>query len=501
MEVLSGSGGSEEGKASWLLTLPPDALLEILFLVPLDTRLRCAELSRGFRDFLKSPEAACLWARIDLSASSGVKQLSPALLNAAFLRAAGQPVTLDLSGHSDSSLTVATLLPILLDRGETVTSFNSLQWDGRSRSPAYFPSDEPAAQRIFQDALSAEDTSALLVCMPHLTTFKACVVQTTPEVALQMLRREHPFASLELQLIAIRGYVRDSTPELYLPLDASMLAAAVTAAPSLKELRLESFDTLNLTVIADGVVASRLTSFKLDHLNSLSRADLPMLTRMLEHGCLETLEVIGERDYGEQYAIFRGSHVDDFCRALAASRTLSRLKLSGMQLSADSYGRAAVVRACVKCESLTHLRFGKDDVFGSRDVLFLLTMPSFLGRIQSLKLTGCGMRLSDIRSLFDAIAAHSTRLRMLAVSCYEAGSHADYSWLLPALAKMTSVEKLDLRLFQANYGRTSTVYKWQLNDLTQQPAAIEAMDFVAQRSGRTVQRGAAQAAAAAAESE
>jgi hypothetical protein len=48
--------------------LPPAALLPVLDGVPVDTRLRCREVCRAWRDALADPAA---WAVVDLSADTG----------------------------------------------------------------------------------------------------------------------------------------------------------------------------------------------------------------------------------------------------------------------------------------------------------------------------------------------------------------------------------------------------------------------------------------------
>ena len=74
--------------------LPFDLAALVFLLLPVDTRLRCREVARGWRDALEDHR---LWEELDLSRASGVKR-SPALLRAASLRAHGHVRTLDLSG-------------------------------------------------------------------------------------------------------------------------------------------------------------------------------------------------------------------------------------------------------------------------------------------------------------------------------------------------------------------------------------------------------------------
>ena len=75
--------------------LPLECALRIFSLLPADQRLRCAEVSRGWRATVAQPS---LWRRLDLSDTSGIVQpLSAALLRAALFRAGGALTTLDMT--------------------------------------------------------------------------------------------------------------------------------------------------------------------------------------------------------------------------------------------------------------------------------------------------------------------------------------------------------------------------------------------------------------------
>jgi hypothetical protein len=85
-----------EQRACAFPQLPQPVELLIFSLVPVDSRLRCAEVARGWRATVAQP---ALWSRVDLSAESGVAQpVSAALLHALVARAAGALTVLDVSG-------------------------------------------------------------------------------------------------------------------------------------------------------------------------------------------------------------------------------------------------------------------------------------------------------------------------------------------------------------------------------------------------------------------
>ena len=69
-----------------LLALPRPLALAIFALLPVDTRLRCSEVSRAWRALLADTS---LWTRLDLCSTSGVR-FSEALFRAAVAKAGGQ---------------------------------------------------------------------------------------------------------------------------------------------------------------------------------------------------------------------------------------------------------------------------------------------------------------------------------------------------------------------------------------------------------------------------
>ncbi len=75
--------------------LPHALLLALFALLPVDQRLRCAEVCRGWRALLSD---VSLWLRLDLSPAGGVARdaATNALLRAAAARAAGGLRALDV---------------------------------------------------------------------------------------------------------------------------------------------------------------------------------------------------------------------------------------------------------------------------------------------------------------------------------------------------------------------------------------------------------------------
>jgi hypothetical protein len=87
--------------------LPHALALAVCALLPVDQRLRCAEVCRGWRALLSD---VGLWLRLDLSPAGGVARASDALLRAAAARAAGGLQALDLTGCRRISLHAVCLV-------------------------------------------------------------------------------------------------------------------------------------------------------------------------------------------------------------------------------------------------------------------------------------------------------------------------------------------------------------------------------------------------------
>jgi hypothetical protein len=98
--------------AAALAPLPLALVLHILSLLPVDARLRCAEVCRSWRAAL---EERSLWIRLDLTASGVSLKREATLLLAAAARAGGQLVALDVCGCE--SVTFDALLAVVTANG------------------------------------------------------------------------------------------------------------------------------------------------------------------------------------------------------------------------------------------------------------------------------------------------------------------------------------------------------------------------------------------------
>jgi hypothetical protein len=247
-------------------SLPLALLLVIFALLPVDQRMRCAEVCRGWRTALLERS---LWTQLDLSEASGglARPASEGLLRAAAARAGGKLHLLDVS--KCEGITHACLLAVLAANAGALRELRT--WRGGA---CYLELD--AAQ-------------ALLRAAPQLRVFDADVECEGVAEAQRMLRNEGAWAPLRLRKLRV---VFDAQTE------AAVLSLAVDLAAydSLLDLSL-IYAPLDTPAALDAIVAvalakrfSALTLFNC----SLSPASAPALARLLGGGALRSLDIVND---------------------------------------------------------------------------------------------------------------------------------------------------------------------------------------------------------------
>lgn len=98
-----------------LLALPRPLALTIISLLPVDTRLRSAEVCRGWRALLWNGKD--LWSELDFA---GVSVFNEALLAAAVAKAGGSLVSLDVSTVSAAQLSAGTLKDVVVSSAHSL---------------------------------------------------------------------------------------------------------------------------------------------------------------------------------------------------------------------------------------------------------------------------------------------------------------------------------------------------------------------------------------------
>jgi hypothetical protein len=151
-----------------LAPLPYALVLAIFSLLPVDQRLRCAEVCRGWRAALSD---VSLWLRLDCRLASGLARFATdGLLRAAAARAAGQLQALDLSDGGE--ITHDASLAVLRANADTLREFSTF-------------SAVPNAGFLPFQAVEAAVRAA-----PLLRVFTADVTCTSVEQARLVLQHE-----------------------------------------------------------------------------------------------------------------------------------------------------------------------------------------------------------------------------------------------------------------------------------------------------------------------
>jgi len=326
-----------------LAPLFPELASLVFALLPVDARLRCREVSRGWRAFLAD---ARHWQVLDLSLSSGVARRSLALLRAASEHARGTLRQLDVSswyympvGVGEEALRNKQLLLLPVLRANAASLLELRAWK---------PVDSEGGN--LTSTVGVED---LLAAAPRLRLLECDAILEGEDARgpLPRLLREPQFAPLRL----LRLYIDANNVQP--PPDVPALAAWAATHASLKRLDFWRVP-LDSQLALDAVV--HLATSQLQYLCmencSLSPASLPGLTRMLESRSLTVLCI-----WNGYAPLIVGAAVPAFCAALRASRLVS-LELCRMclwELQADGL---AVIAACTGHPTLREISFMYNDI-------------------------------------------------------------------------------------------------------------------------------------------
>jgi hypothetical protein len=253
-----------ERESSALAPLPHALALHIFALLPVDARLRCREVCRGWRAVLFERS---LWLRLDLSKASGglARPATDALLRAGSAPAGGQLQWINVA--ECRAVTHEALLAVVTANAGALRKL---------------------CLRLVR-FLELADAESLLRAAPQLRVLDADVACESVVDAQRLLRNEGVFAPLRLRGLEV---VYDTQTE------AAMLslAADLAAHVGLKELHLygapldtpAALDALVAAVLANPF--SRLTLGRC----SLSPASVPALARLLGGGVLRSLWILND---------------------------------------------------------------------------------------------------------------------------------------------------------------------------------------------------------------
>ena len=275
----------------------PQLVLRIFSLLPVDQRLRCAEVSRAWRATVALPE---LWRRVDLSVNSNVQYLTPALLHAVVARAGGALTALDMTDADFGTVALAAALRAASQLVEVCLG-----------DPDLAPPD------------SLQQVTDILTAAPQLRELHT-VVTCGSTHCVHLLERRPPYGPVRLAGLGIMGHYSALPPALILALpDASL-------QPSLSRLSLNhAFLHLPgaLDAIADAVVARGALTHLCFHSCLFPPSPAPALAHALRDGALTELKISADDVQQHQPFPFDLAGAALLGDALRASRALDSLAL------------------------------------------------------------------------------------------------------------------------------------------------------------------------------
>jgi hypothetical protein len=369
-------------------TLPLALALFLFALLPVDQRMRCAEVCRGWRTVLSD---ASLWLRLDLSPAGGVARATDALVRAAAARAAGRLQALDLCGCE--GVTHDAIRALAAENAGALIEL-------RFATPKF---------ELESRLMSVDELEALLQAAPLLRVLEADVACSSAEEARRMLRNEAPFGPLHVRTLGVSG-LEDAAGVVsfaeHAAAHASLSGLQVTDAPLNEPAALDA--------VVDLAVQRRLTYLEL-HQCALSPASAPALARLVGGSALSTLVLNGglARLLDEPAAVLLGN-------ALRANTTLTSISFYHVHLFSDAATVTALLGALTAHPSLQKLDFSFNYSDDGPVPAALAAAGAALGALvaanapalRELDLRYCELGDAELGPLVDALHGN-THLRVL----------------------------------------------------------------------------------------
>ena len=378
--------------ASWFVpsihALPRPLLTAILLLVPVNTRLRCTEVSRAWRALLAD---TAFWERLNFSQVTEA-HFSEALFVAAFAKAGGRLRELDVCGRFEQlRLTHAALV------GAVAANSNKMQ---RLRVCS---SVDVAVPRNTVAELSA--------AAPGLQKLEVNVTCIHTE-ARALLRREPPFGALNIRGLIVVFPLLDGDEHTFL----SCVADLKVHGACLKELYLDFAPMpshAGWDALADAAISLQLTQLTVSN-SPLGPWCVPGLARLLREGSISSLRLDGTFANGP----FVETEIEPvLSSALRANSTLSYLALSCVDVwnpPGKNIVSSLVGHPLLHTITLNH-KVGDD-------AQLRLLAGTSLGRLvaansralRTLDVSDCALGDDGLRPLFAALPSNTNLWRLFA---------------------------------------------------------------------------------------
>jgi hypothetical protein len=410
-----------ERATSALSPLPLSVVLHIFSLLPVDCRLRCSEVCRGWRAVLLERS---LWTRLDVTAASGgvvVREdanfgaLNDGLLRCAAARAGGGLESLHVNRRL---VTHAALLEVAAANAGALRELHA-------------HSDEPYRE------VAVYEAEPLCGAAPLLRTFSTDLYGdiTRMQAVRRALRNEAPFGPLRVRRLNID---LDGVNEAGIVAFAADVAAhASLCGLKLLLARLSTPAALNAVVDAALLRCMRSVTFAVCF---LSPASVPALARLLGGGALAKLLVTGAN-------LVNAPAARVLAAALRANSTLMSLTLDNTGVWSDLDAAAELLGALTGHASLRVLHLGGNRVDAAHQAAAGALLGALVAAnapaLTELDVSFCDLDDDGLRALFEALP-RNTHLRTLVCTRNDISDAFAADVLLPAVRASTSLRELDV---------------------------------------------------------
>ncbi len=401
--------GAANPEACGIAQLPPNCLHLVFLLLPVDTRLRCREVSVAWRDAL---DDVCLWTELHLSPERGVPCWTVPLLQAAVARARGQLRVLDVSGECVDFL-CDELVDVVCANGGTLRELRGFE----------------------NMLLSPDQLEAMAHSAPLARPLRVFVSDSDWRSKIFQLLRTPPFE--HVQVVRLYFTLSGNGSE---GASCAELAAWVQAHVPLQGLTVYGVRAHGSALqLIRAAAERRLRDFKLDNC-TLSPTALPALTALLATGTLTRLSLCNCAALLETDAA--SGRFKAFCKALRCA-PLQSLGLRDMRLWVDMKIGQALLSALTAHKTLTVLDVNCNDAgVAARNRAVGAALGAFVKNtpgLRALEVHTCFFDDAGAAALFKGIAA-GNELRMLDFGGNDVSVGAVRRVLLPCVRACTSLE-------------------------------------------------------------